>query len=116
MTKADIIEKTLSDMARVHDTDPDYNAAVVIPTLNERVPDGDSKTCDDFKHLNVECCEACHTFYAHYEMEALDLPEGGKAWVCHSVGSALFPEREKASTGQVQSFEDLLGGSGSAEV
>lgn len=93
MKKADIIAKTIHDMARKHERDAQYKAEVVVPTLNERVPEGDSKTCEDFKHLNLECCETCHTFYAHYEMDAVDLPDGSKAWICHAVKSALIPEK-----------------------
>jgi hypothetical protein len=116
VTKADIITKTLADMAHKHEGDPDYVAAVVLPALNERVPEGDSKTCGDFKHLDVECCDTCHTFYAQYEMEAIDLPEGGKAWVCHAVRCALFPEtRVDENFAEAKVFEKLFGGGTSEE-
>lgn len=54
------------------------------------------KTCEDFRHLNVECCETCHNFYAHYEMKVIQLPDGSPAWVCDSVEWAIYPERYQA--------------------
>ena len=35
-----------------------------------------------FAHLpapEVECCDTCHHFYPHYEMNLIDLPDGSKA-------------------------------------
>jgi len=49
------------------------------------------KTCEDFRHLDVECCDSCHSF-AIYEMEAVPLPEGGYAWVCCALDRAIRPE------------------------
>ncbi len=45
----------------------------------------------DFKDLNVECCETCHEFYPHYDMSLIELPDGAKAWVCDHVKSAIYP-------------------------
>ena len=110
MTKAEIIAKTIRDMAQKYGPDEEYEAEVIIPTLNDRVPEGDSKTCENFTHLNVGCCETCHTFYAHYEMDVVELPDGGKAWICHAVKNALFPETkvDKNST-QTKTLNDILG-------
>jgi hypothetical protein len=57
------------------------------------MPDGNIKTCDAYKHLNAACCDDCHTAYPHYDMKLIDLPDGGKAWVCHRMEWAIFPER-----------------------
>ncbi len=64
----------------------------IADALNERLPDGDIKTCEDFKYFNVECCETCHTFYPESEMYLVDLPDGGKGWICDGVRGELFPE------------------------
>jgi hypothetical protein len=110
VNKADIIAKTLGEMVRHREPDPEYVATVVVLTLNERVPEGDSKLCEDFKHLNVKCCPTCHTFYAHYEMEAIDLPEGGKAWLCHAVRCALFPEtRVEENSPEAKTLKAMFG-------
>jgi len=53
----------------------------------------DIRTCEDFRHLNVECCETCHNFYPHYEMSLVDLPDGAKAWVCDTVKWANDPDQ-----------------------
>jgi hypothetical protein len=94
MTKNEIIEKTLKAVREhqgVEKLDLEYTEYIVT-TFDERLPDGDIKTCEDFKHLRVECCETCHTFLPETEMYAEDLPEGGKAWICCAVRSELFPE------------------------
>jgi hypothetical protein len=66
---------------------------IVIAELQKRLPDTDIKTCEDFRHLNVVCCDTCHTFYPHYEMSLIDLPDGTKAWVCDPVKWAIYPEQ-----------------------
>jgi hypothetical protein len=79
LTKKDIIETTLRAMhASADPAAPEYDEELVA-VLQERVPDGDSKTCEEYKNLGVECC---------------DLPEGGTAWICCAVRSELFPEAE----------------------
>ena len=98
MTKADIITKTLREMKLPKEEDlPAYSEEQdreegIIADLKIMLPEGDFKTCDDFKHLNVECCEICHEFYPHCDMELIDLPDGGKAWICDNVISALSPQ------------------------
>jgi hypothetical protein len=47
----------------------------------------DIPTCDDFRHLNVECCDTCHNFHPHYETKQIDLRSGG--WVCHAESSRI---------------------------
>jgi hypothetical protein len=91
MTKSEIIEKTLNDMKPL---EPDYKE-VVVAELERRLPDGEIKTCSDFMRLNAACCEVCHTFYAHYEMRLIDLPDATKAWVCDTVEWAIYPERRE---------------------
>jgi hypothetical protein len=111
MTKHEIIGKTLKDMHSSADpTSPEYEENVVA-RLRERVPDGNSRTCEDFAHLGVECCETCHTFMAHSDMYAVDLPEGGKAWICCAVRSELFPEtRVDTSDRELKLFYWMISG------
>ena len=90
MTKAEIISKTLAE-SRCPD---DYRQGV-IDELQKRLHDVDIKTCEDFRHLNVECCETCPNFYPHYEMSVIDLPDGSKAWVCDAVKWAIYPEEHR---------------------
>jgi hypothetical protein len=100
MTKVQVIEKTLSDMGRHWSWgdssrpggDAGYLAAVVAE-LGRRLPDGVLKTCGSFRHLNAACCNICHTFYPHHRMKLVILPDGGKAWLCHDIEYAIFPER-----------------------
>ena len=68
MLKAEIISKTLNDMNLALPAQESYSEELdyeedVIKTLESRLPDGDIKICDDFKDLEVECCETCHEFY-----------------------------------------------------
>ncbi len=65
----------------------------LIAELQKRLPETDIKTCQDFQHLGVNCCDTCHTFYPHYEMSVIDLPDGAKAWVCDQVRWAIYPEQ-----------------------
>jgi len=61
--------------------------------LQDLLPaDVDIKTCEDFRHLNVACCATCHD-YPHYDMSLIDLPRGGKAWVCETVKWAIHPQK-----------------------
>jgi hypothetical protein len=91
VTKNDIIEKTLREIVpRIEESE---ELCSVIADLRERLPDTDIKTCEEFRHLNVTCCDTCHTFYPHYEMSLIDLPDGAKAWVCDPVKWAIGPEQ-----------------------
>ena len=62
--------------------------------LERRIPAVESlKTCEDFKHLNVNCSDcACHSIYEIYDMQLVPLPEGGYAWVCCAIDHAIRPE------------------------
>ena len=99
LTKIQVIEKTVADMGRYWcwedgSDSGDYAGwlAVVVAELERRLPDGVIKTCGSFQHLHAACCDACHTYYPHREMSLLDLPDGGKAWVCHNIERAICPE------------------------
>lgn len=58
-------------------------------------PDEMVRTCEDFGRLGIECCEACHTYYPHYELALLNLESGGQAWICCALGRALNPQRHQ---------------------
>jgi hypothetical protein len=81
----------------------------VVELLQERLPDGvDIKTCEDFKHFNVECCDTCHNFLPESEMYLIDLPDGGgKAWVCDQVRWAIYPEEYKEFQERSRTQEEL---------
>jgi|SRR5579872_1598007 hypothetical protein len=83
MNKTEIIAKTMKDMTPIGmQTEPPFSdeqdeEGFVFSVLQDVLPDGvDIRTCDDFKHPNVECCETCHNFYPHYDMSLIDLPGG----------------------------------------
>ena len=100
MTRGEIIEKTLKEMGLLL---PSKKAtpwrseagslSEVITELQRRLPFGNIKTCGAFKDLNAACCDTCHTTSPHYDMTLVDLPDGGKAWVCENIELAIFPER-----------------------
>ena len=68
---------------------------VVITTLNERLPSGDLRVCQDFGHLVIDCCDVCHTQYAHYDMYIEQMSDGQHAWICCAIRSALRAEEAK---------------------
>ena len=111
MNKADIISKTLRDMRAISlQAEPPFDEPdeeeFVVSVLQDALPEGDIRTCEDFPHLNARCCETCHHLYPHYDMSLIELPGGGKAWVCDAVKGALCPQkyRELAGAGaQLQS-------------
>ena len=110
MTKNEIIEKTLKDVREHQGVDrlnPEYEEDIVT-TLNELLPDGDIKTCEDFKHFNVECCGTCHTFLPETEMYRVELPEGGIAWICCPVHLRLFPETKVDESDPEQKLLDWV--------
>ncbi len=118
MTRDEVIQKTLRDLNMVSEagdrTCDEETYSQVVGHLRARLPDGiDIKTCEDFAHLGAECCDTCHHFYSEYEMEFIDLPDGGKAWVCDQVEWAIYPERkrelEEWSREQAELFEKLYG-------
>jgi hypothetical protein len=100
MTRGEIIEKTLKEMslrlpskkAAQAGDQADFLSGV-ITELQRRLPFGNIKTCGAFKYLNTACCDTCHTTFPQYEMTPVDLPDGGKAWVCENIELAIFPEQ-----------------------
>ena len=98
LTKAEIIETTLREMGPFPPASEDEpgEEALIISVLRDRLPaalDVDIRTCRDFRYLKVECCDTCHHFYPHYEMNVIELPDGSPAWVCDAVEWAIYPER-----------------------
>jgi inorganic pyrophosphatase len=90
MTKAEIVAQTLTSM-NLND-EPDYQT-IVIAEPRRKLPEGaEIKTCEDFPHLKVNCCDTCHNFYPHYEMQVIQLPDGSPAWICDTVRWAIYPE------------------------
>ena len=96
MTKAEILSKMLSDMAGVpFQTQPSFRHEpdeedFFIPVLRDVLPEVDISTCEDFRHLKVECRRTGHD-YQHYESSILDLPNGANAWVFETVKSRSIP-------------------------
>jgi hypothetical protein len=83
----------------------EYDRSITIPELMKRLPDSEILTCKEFD-FPVECCDSCHYFYAHYDMDLVDLPDGRKAWICCTVRGALFHE----PSGPDVDLEEALGG------
>lgn len=121
MKKVAIIAKTLADMKNVscHEelslaSDPDEEG-IAIQTLEAKLgeiePDLDIRTCSDFSHFRIECCEICHAFSPHYEMSLLDVEDGGKAWICCAMDRALNPRRHSqlASPAAYKTLATILG-------
>ena|ERR1700758_3764172 len=102
MNKADIIEKTLKEMkllplkAEPPISDEPDEEEFIVSVLRDLLPEGvDIRTCEDFKQLQVECCQTCHDLYPHYDMSLTNLADGGKAWVCDNVKWAIYPEEHR---------------------
>lgn len=114
MTKAEIISKTLEDVTRIaYEKGPLFGDTqdeeqFIVSILQDVLPEGDIKTCEDFKHLGVECCAICHEDAA-YEMSVIDLPDGGKAWLCDSVKMAIYPERYRSDEEAEQMLNFIFG-------
>jgi hypothetical protein len=107
MTKSEIIDRTLREISYRQNPPPDEIADCVdlegyddfvIATLNELLPAGDIKTCEDFKELGVECCHTCHTCYPDYHMRVVTLPDGSTAWICCSLRTALLEPNAATTT------------------
>jgi hypothetical protein len=95
MTKFETISKTLAENGlaslegnHTHSTDPDDQDPMMWELQWTLPSDMDIKTCADFRHLNVECCQTCHEL-PHYDMSLISLPDGKRAWVCGAVKEAL---------------------------
>ena len=96
MTRAELIEHILKKIGPFPlENDPPYNDEPdyeedVLAALQVRLPEGvDIKTCGEFRHLGVECCELCHGDYAYYDMSVIELPDGTMAWVCDPIKLAI---------------------------
>jgi hypothetical protein len=121
LKRAGIIAKTLADMNNVgsheglrRDNDPEEEEIVIRTIeakLSEIEPDRDIRTCSDFSHLHVECCEICHSLSPHYEMSLLDVEGGGEAWICCALDRALNPQKQAqpASAAAYQTLAAILG-------
>jgi hypothetical protein len=103
MTRNEIVEKTLTEIRsrfegreEPYSEEPDHEE-IVIATLRERLPETDIKTCEDFQLVQAQCCETCHTFYPHYDMKVIDLPDGSRAWVCDPLKDGVYSERDGQS-------------------
>lgn len=75
--------------------------------LDERV-----RTCGDFGHLGIACCDSCHTGYPHYELDLIELESGGRAWICCALNRVLNPVRhqELLNSSEYRDIEKFLGG------
>jgi len=124
MTKAEIIVRSLDEMGMLALSEQDPRFAekigfipIVIAELQRRLPDGDIVTCGAFSVFNVGCCDVCHTNPLH-GMTLLDLPDGGKAWICCAVEAAsspvphtIFHERKQdSSEGKMRTCKYRNGG------
>ena len=38
-------------------------------------------------------CDTNYTCYPHYELSLIDPLDRGRAWVCHNIERAIYPER-----------------------
>jgi hypothetical protein len=108
MNRAEIIAQTLTQMNRRMVNQPPFadeeDSAFIISVLQDVLPPGDIKTCDDFRNLNADCCEICHA-NPHYEMRIFLAPDGSPAWVCDAVKHAIHPDGYRSC----QEVEQLLG-------
>jgi hypothetical protein len=109
MTKSEIVERTLSQISYRVNPPPEEIADCVgiegyddfvIATLNELLPSGNIKTCEDFQGLGVKCCHTCHTCYPDYHMKLVNLPDGSKAWICCNLRSALLETGRRRREGE----------------
>jgi hypothetical protein len=100
MTKEQFIEKALTEVGLILVSEPDPKIGekakqirIVTYELQRKLPDTEIKTCEDFKHVNVTCRDACHKSRPHYDMKLIDLLDGSKVWVCDEIESAIYAER-----------------------
>jgi hypothetical protein len=101
MKKAQILEKILNEFRNdskeaylPQRDDADYEKVIVAAlekSLQNVEPDIDIRTCEDFSHLNVKCCECCHGLYQHYEISLIEIENGGSSWICCALDQVLNP-------------------------
>jgi len=106
MKKADIIAATLQELRRREEKlateSVDIPAYIwqVIDELERKLadiqPDLDIPTCQDFAHLEVECCPVCHIEYPEWELAIVEIESGGRGWLCCSLDRALNPSKNAA--------------------
>jgi hypothetical protein len=99
--KSEVISRTLEQFWNEPSEDGDTPLEEVDPTnpivaaleaaLRGADPDTDIRTCEDFSHLQVECCDTCHHSYPHYDMALVDLESGDNAWICCAMDVTLNP-------------------------
>jgi hypothetical protein len=116
MTKGEIISRTLKDFwnepyadgeVPLEEVDPENPILVaLVAALQSADPDADIRTCEDFGHLHVECCDTCHHSYPHYDMALIDLESGGNAWICCAMDTVLNPGKHLKLV-QLPEFVDL---------
>lgn len=70
------------------------------------------RTCEDFGHLGIACCDSCHMGYPHYELDLIELERGGCAWICCALGRALNPahHQQLLNSPIYQNIGKFLGG------
>jgi hypothetical protein len=113
MDKAELIARTIKHMKRTMVNQPPCiadaeEAEFIVSVLQDVLPMGDIRTCEDFKHLNVRCCETCHD-NPHYEMSVILLPDGFPAWVCDEVKHAIYPEKYRTRLETEQMLMKIFG-------
>jgi hypothetical protein len=120
MTKIEIIEVTLQNVDYRRNPFPaeianpeglKANDDQVIAELEDRLPEGDIKTCEEFEYLRAECCDNCHTSYPHYDMYLVSLPDGSHGWICCSVRRALLNlDSDPDYLRELAALKEALGG------
>ena len=103
MTKAQIVEKVVKDFwnhseenGTSHGNDAYYEKTIVEAiekSLQQVDPDANIRTCADFGHLKVKCCENCHGMYQHFEVSLINIEREGNAWICCALDRALHPAK-----------------------
>jgi hypothetical protein len=123
LSKTEIISKLVNDAACIRCASDDvpgdgerYNEAEIVAILQVSLKnaslDEQVRTCEDFSHIDVECCATCHNFHPHYEMALIDIESGGNAWICCALDRALNPQKqaERKSSPQWKAISKILDG------
>jgi hypothetical protein len=116
MNRDQIIAKTIVDMCHHENLEEDcepgsdnaaaaYDSDVVVPEMLKRLPEGEITTCAELG-LTDKCCDSCHAYYPHYDMEVVQLSDGRAGWICCAVRRFLFPETSIPEDSQ--EFVDLM--------
>ncbi len=80
-------------------------------TLAGLTADSRVRTCADFSHLNVECCQTCHCHDPHFEITLIEVESGGNAWICCALDRALNPIKhaKMPSSTEYEEIECMFG-------